>query len=450
MSAFANIWKIKELKSRILFTLGLVVICRFISTVPTPGVDIAPVQRFVESMRETGGGFMGLFDVFSGGALAQCSVGMLSIWPYITASIVIQLMTAIIPSLEKMAREGDVGRQKLNQTTRYLTLVICAVQAFFLATMLENPQILGIPEQIVLVPGFGFRVLTVISVTAATMLTMWLAEQITERGIGNGTSIIIMINIIAGLPSAIIECAGKFFPTAGQPAEWNIFYLVFILALAFFVFAGTIALTQGVRRIPICTARRSVGGASPMAGTNTSYMPLRVNFGGVMPIIFAGPILQAVGWLLSRIPVGFIKSFGDSLRLGQDAVFMIVYSILIVFFSFFWVATQFHAIRIADDLKNSQGYIPGIRPGQPTAEFLDMTMTRVTLIGAIGLVVIAVLPQILQQWTNIPVGMARYLGGTSLLIIVGVALDVMRQIEAYLVMQNYDGFLKHGKLRGRR
>lgn len=448
MSAFANIWKIKDLKSRILFTLGLVVICRFISTVPTPGVNIGPIRDMME--RSAGAGFMGMFDVFSGGALEQCSIGMLSIWPYITASIVIQLMTAIIPSLQKLSLEGDVGRQRLNQITRYLTLVVCAVQAYFLALMLENPQMLGVSGQIVVAPGFGFRILTVLAVTAATMLIMWLAEQITERGIGNGTSIIIMVNIIAGLPSAILQCVEMFFPSAGGAPAWNPFYLVFILALAFFVFAGTIALTQGVRRIPICTARRSVGGKSAMAGTNTSYMPLRVNFGGVMPIIFAGPILQAFGWLLSRIDIRFIQSFGNSLRLGQDAIFLIVYSILIIFFSFFWVATQFHAIRIADDLKNSQGYIPGIRPGRPTAEFLDMTMTRVTLIGAIGLVIIAVLPQILQSATQIPVGLARYLGGTSLLIIIGVALDVMRQIEAYLVMQNYDGFLKHGKLRGRR
>ncbi len=457
MSVFSNIFKIKELKSRIFFTLGLVFICRMISIVPTPGVDAKAITDFIRNItEETGGGFMGMFDVFNGGALSNCSVGMLSIWPYISASIIIQLMTAIIPSLERMAREGDVGRQKLNQTTRYLTLVLCAVQAYFLAAMLENPANLGMEGvRIVLVPGLAFRILTVITVTAATMLTMWLGEQITERGVGNGTSIIIMVNIIAGLPQAVYQCALKFIPIGGQPAEYNIFYLVFILALAFAVFAATIALTQGVRRVPIHTARRSAGAAMG-SGMNAAYMPLRVNFGGVMPIIFAGPIIQALGWVLSLINVekfgwlGWLQSFGVSMKEGHNWLFMIVYSVLIIFFSFFWVATQFHAVRIADDLKNSGGYIPGIRPGMPTAEFLDLTMTRVTLIGAVGLVVIAVLPQILQQGAGIPVGMARYFGGTSLLIIVGVALDAMRQIESYLVMRNYDGFLKHGHIRGRR
>lgn len=449
MSAFANIWKIKELKSRILFTLGMVVICRLITSVPTPGVDIEPMKDWFNS--QDGEGFSGMFNMFTGGALSQCSIGMLSIWPYITASIVIQLMTAIVPSLEKMAREGDVGRQKLNQVTRYLTLCICAIQAYFLARMLENPGAIlyGFNGTIVANPGFSFQILTVIVVTAATMLTMWLAEQITERGIGNGTSIIIMVNIIARLPVAIYSFGTMFLSSGTKAADKNIFDLVLVLVLCFFVFAGTIALTQGVRRIPICTARRSVGGRSMMSG-NTSYMPLRVNFGGVMPIIFAGPILMALGWVLSKIP--FIDSFGKALTNsdGTTVTYIIVYSLLIVFFSFFWVATQFHAIRIADDLKNSQGYIPGIRPGRPTAEFLDMTMTRVTLIGAIGLVIIAVLPMILHGFLDIDQGIAYFMGGTSLLIIVGVALDVMRQIEAYLVMQNYDGFLKHGKLRGRR
>lgn len=453
MSALSNIWKIKELRSRIIFTLSLILICRVIAIVPTPGVDAGALTAIIRQGTETaGGGVMGTFDLFTGGALSRFAVGTLSIWPYISASIIIQLMTAIIPSLERMAREGESGRQKLNQTTRYLALAICVAQAFGLAKLMENPAALGINAQIVASPGISFQILTVLTITAATMLTMWLGEQMTERGVGNGTSMIIMVNIIARLPNAIYSAAIKFLPQGGQPPQFNIFHLVFLLSLAFAVFAGTIALTQGIRRIPIHTARRSAG-ARAASGQNT-YMPLRVNYAGVMPIIFAGPILQALGWLFGSINeniawLGWLRSFGLLLKNSTGGVFLVFYGLLILFFSFFWVATQFHAVRIADDLKSSNGYIPGIRPGLPTAEFLDLTMTRVTLIGALGLIIIAVLPTILSSEVNIPPMMANFFGGTSLLIIVGVALDTLRQVESYLVMRNYEGFLKHGRLRGR-
>ena len=452
MSAFSNIWKIKELRSRILFTLGLVFICRMLSIVPTPGVDAAALKAMIARASESAsGGVMGTFDLFTGGALSNFAIGTLSIWPYISASIIIQLMTAIIPTLERMAREGETGRQKLNQTTRYLTLVLCAAQSFGLAKLLENPAQLGV-ERLVMFPGLPFEILTVLTMTAATMLTMWLGEQITERGIGNGTSVIIMINICARLPGALYATVLKFLPMGGQSADFNIFHLALLLGLAFLVFAGTIALTQGVRRVPIHTARRSVGNRA-VGGQNT-YMPLRVNYAGVMPIIFAGPILQALGWVFSRIDkdvawLGWLRSFGFQLKEGAG-LFMLFYAALILFFSFFWVATQFHAVRIADELKSGNSYIPGIRPGLPTAEYLDMTMTRVTLIGAVGLIVIAVIPTVLSQWLEIPSLLAGFFGGTSLLIIVGVALDTLRQVESYLVMRNYEGFLKHGRLRGRR
>ncbi len=453
MSVFSNIWKIKELRSRILFTLGLLLICRVIAIIPTPGVDAAALTEFMRSAQQTGG-VVGTFDLFTGGALSRMAVGTLSIWPYISASIIIQLMTAIIPSLERMAREGETGRQKLNQTTRYLTLAICSAQAFGIAKLLENPAQMGIPTQIVAFPGISFQLLTVLTMTAATMLTMWLGEQITERGVGNGTSMIIMINICARLPEAIYEAALKFIPAGGQSADFNIFHLIFLFSLAFLVFAGTIALTQGIRRIPIHTARRAVGNRSAASGQNT-YMPLRVNYAGVMPIIFAGPILQALGWLFSNINeevvwLAWLRNFGHALRNSTGTVFLIFYAVVILFFSFFWVATQFHAVRIADDLKSSNGYIPGIRPGLPTAEFLDLTMTRVTLIGACGLIIIAILPTLLSAEIGIPPMMANFFGGTSLLIIVGVALDTLRQVESYLVMRNYEGFLKHGRLRGRK
>ncbi|MGI5869597.1 MAG: preprotein translocase subunit SecY [Kiritimatiellia bacterium] len=452
MSAFRNIWKIKELRSRIFFTLGLVFICRMLSIVPTPGVDASALKALIARTSESAaGGVMGTFDLFTGGALSNFAVGTLSIWPYISASIIIQLMTAIIPALERMAREGESGRQKLNQTTRYLTLALCAMQSFGLAKLMENPARLGL-ERLVMEPGLPFEILTVLTMTAATMLTMWLGEQITERGIGNGTSVIIMVNICARLPDALYETVLKFIPIDGQAAEFNIFHLALLLGLAFIVFAGTIALTQGVRRIPIHTARRSVGNRA-VGGQNT-YMPLRVNYTGVMPIIFAGPILMAIGWLFSQVNpdirwLAWLHHLGMQLKNGTG-FYMLFYAALILFFSFFWVATQFHAVRIADELKSSNSYIPGIRPGMPTAEYLDMTMTRVTLIGAIGLIIIAVLPTLLTRMLGIPARLAGFFGGTSLLIIVGVALDTLRQVESYLVMRNYEGFLKHGRLRGRR
>ena len=454
MSTLSNIWKIKELRSRILFTLGLIFICRLVAAVPTPGVNAAAMGDIINANRSAMGGLMGMLDIFTGGALSKFSVGTLSIWPYITASIIIQLMTAIVPSLEKMAREGDVGRQKLTQVTRYLTLVLCAGQAYAIAAGIESmvsPG--GVP--VVAFRGFGFRLLTVIAMTSATMLVMWLGEQITERGIGNGMSVIIMVNICARLPGAIYETVLKFFPQGGQPAELNFFTLVFLLALAFFVFAGTILLTDGVRKVPVHAARGAVGGR--VAGGRSTYMPLRVNYAGVMPIIFAGPILTVLGWLFSRVDapwLGWLQRYGDNLYNGYGRpgpCFLISYALLILFFSFFWIATQFNAVRIADDMKASNSYIPGIRPGMPTAEFLDLTMTRVTVIGSVGLIIIALLPSVLRSWGGgqLPAELASFFGGTSLLIIVGVALDTMRQIESYLVMREYDGFLKHGRIRGR-
>ena len=454
MSTLGNIWKIKELRSRILFTLGLVFICRLVAVVPTPGVNAAAMSDLINANRGALGGLMGMMDVFTGGALSRFSVGTLSIWPYINASIIIQLMTAIVPSLEKMAREGDVGRQRLTQVTRYLTLVLCAGQAYAIAAGLESmASSSGVP--VVAFGGFGFRVLTVIAMTSATMLVMWLGEQITERGIGNGMSIIIMVNICARLPHAIAQTVLKFFPQGGQPAEMNFITLAILLGLAFFVFAGTILLTDGVRKVPIHTARGAVGGR--VAGGRSTYMPLRVNYAGVMPIIFAGPILAVLGWLFSRVDaswLGWLKNYGVNLYHGYDQpgpCFLVSYALLILFFCFFWIATQFNAVRIADDMKASNSYVPGIRPGMPTAEFLDLTMTRVTFIGSIGLIVIALLPSVLRGWGNgrLPAELASFFGGTSLLIIVGVALDTMRQIESYLVMREYDGFLKHGRIRGR-
>lgn len=455
LAAFANTFKIPELRRRIFFTVALIFISRLISMVPTPGVDWQVLEAALQRIKEStgaGGGLMGMFDVFSGGAMSRCSVGFLSIWPYISASIIIQLMTAIVPALERLAREGDTGRQKINQYTRYFTIAICVFQGFFLARALENPAFLG-QGKITLVAetGIAFEVMTVVAMTTASMLIMWLGDQITARGIGNGISLIIMINICSRLPVAIVESYDRYFaPEATQ----SLFELAMLLALGFLVTAGTVMLTQGLRKIPIHTARRTVG--AKVYGGQNSYMPLRVNYSGVMPIIFAGPLLQFPAALLTRIDIerlpwlGWLKWLGGQLVDMSNAVYLVSFSVLVLFFSFFWVATQFNAMQIADDLKRTGGYVPGIRPGRATAEYLDHTMTRVTLIGAIGLIVIAIFPTLLRGQLNIPWELASFFGGTSLLIIVGVALDTLRQMESLLLMRHYDGFLKHGRLRGRK
>ncbi len=455
LSAFANSMKIPDLRRRILFTLGLIFICRIVTTVPTPGVNAAALQAAIAEMQKTqAGGFMSWIDLFSGGALSRVAVGALSIWPYISASIILQLMTAIVPTLERLAREGDTGRQKLNQYTRYLTLGICVFQALMLAISLEHPNALGVAtgERLVVSPGWPFRILTVLTMTTGTMLLMWLGEQVTARGIGNGISVVITVNIVSRLPAAVYQGYGMFQAADGENARFSIFHLVLLVLLIFLVVAGTVALTQGLRKIAIHTASRSVG-RKTTAGQKT-YMPLRVNYSGVMPIIFAGPMLMFPAALLRRIPgditgLGWLKWIGMNLGMGHW-LHTVTFALLILFFSYFWVATQFNPLQIADDLKRSGGYVPGIRPGKPTAEFLDLTMSHITLIGALGLVIIAVLPSLLQYQVGVPSLLAGFMGGTSLLIIVGVTLDVMRQVESFLLMRHYDGFLKSGRLRGRR
>jgi preprotein translocase subunit SecY len=458
LAAFANTFRIPELRKRILFTIGLVFICRLVSMVPTPGVDWRALEELANRVRETGG-LLGWFDVFSGGAMSQCSVGFLSIWPYISATIVIQLMTAVIPTLERLSREGDTGRAKINQYARYLTLVICVFQAYFLAVALENPGKLGIGDIQLVDPSFAgwpFRLLTVLTMTTSTMFVVWLGDQITLRGIGNGSSVVIMVNICSRLPAALIEAWQRYFSTGGQ----SVFELLVLLLLGFFVIMATVMLTQGLRKIPIHSTRRVVG--NKQYGGQNTYMPLRVNYSGVMPIIFAQPLIQFSGAAMSRInPDGVsvpmlhsillaLQSFGVRLNAMDDAVHIFAYAVLIFFFAFFWVATQFNAVRIADDLKRNGSYIPGIRPGMATAEHLDMVMTRVTFFGALGLLTVAIVPQVLRGWLKVPWEMASFFGGTSLLIIVGVALDTLRQMESHLLMRNYDGFLKHGRLQGRK
>jgi len=444
-SAFGNSFKIPELRARILFTLGLIFVCRLIANIPTPGVDAGALQAMIADLeRQTGGGFLGLLDMFSGGALQNVAIGALGIMPYISASIILQLMTAVVPSLERLAREGDAGRQKLTQYTRYLTVLICIVQGIFLAMTLLNPGSLGLRGTVVTMSSVSFVILATVCVTTGSMLIMWLGEQITQRGIGNGISLIITVGIVSRLPRAI-AAAWQMFTTVGTP--FTIFHLIGLLIMLFLVIAGTIAVTQGQRKIMIQYAKRVVG--NKVYGGQNTYMPLRINYSGVMPIIFAQSILMFPAILFKKIDLPFFQKLAELLA-HESAVYMVLYGLMILFFSYFWVATQFHPVQIADDLKKHGGYVPGIRPGRATAEYLDNTMTRITLAGAVFLTLIAVIPTLLATKLEIPWIVAAFFGGTSLLIMVGVMLDTMRQIESHLLMRHYDGFLTKGRLRGRR
>jgi preprotein translocase subunit SecY len=459
VSAFLNTVKIPELRRRILFTLAVIVIVRLGAAISVPGVNAAVLQEWFRSaMSESGGGGVAaLFNLFSGGALENCAIFSLGIMPYISASIMLQLLTAVIPRLGRLARE-DGGRQKIMQITRYATVVLCLVQGYLLSVSFQHPesyqtmlpgivdtvQRLGIP--LVADQGMMFRIITVITLTAGTLFLMWLGDQITERGIGNGISLIITVGIVAQLPAALAQAWKTFVPTAGG-SQVNPAILVLMIAFLFIVIAAVIAVTQGVRKITVQYAKRVVG--RKMYGGQTQFMPLKVNYAGVMPIIFA--------WALLLFPTTIVSvAFQNSrtARMISDALshgwpHYLALALMIFFFSYFWVATQFQPSQIADDLKKHGGYIPGVRPGKPTSEFLDYTMTRLTFAGALFLTAIAILPNMLSQGLNVPVITAQFFGGTSLLIIVGVMLDTMRQVETHLIQRHYDGFLRKGRIRGR-
>ena len=449
LSAFVNIFKITELRQRILFTLGLILICRLIAVVPLPGIDVGLIEQWMES--QGGGkqaGLLGLMNLFSGGAMMKCSIGTLGIMPYISASIIIQLMTGVVPHLGKLAREGDVGRQKITQYTRYLTVIICAVQAVAMGMALVSTQdqvhsnYFGIPVAAVRIIPIGFVLLTMISLVSGSLLLMWVGEQITSRGIGNGISLIITINIVSRLPLAVKTLAAK---AGGADALIGPFHIAFMLVLIFAVVLGVVAMTQAQQKVPVLFAKRMVGRKMMQGGSQ--HLPLRVNYSGVMPIIFGSAILQIFPAIANWMPWQGAKDW--ALTFPMSGSYNFLFGLLIIFFSYFWVATQFNPIQIADDLKRRGGYIPGIRPGRSTAEYLDRAMTRLTLAGAVFLSLIAVMPTVMNKSFNIDWIISSFFGGTSLLIMVGVMLDTMRQVESHLLMHHYDGFLKKGKMRGR-
>jgi preprotein translocase subunit SecY len=461
ISAFTNIFKIPELRQRVLFTLAMIVIIRAGSAITTPGVNAEILREWFRNVADaqSAGGIASLFNLFSGGALSACAIFSLGIMPYISASIMMQLLTAVVPQLGKLARE-DGGRRKIMQYTRYATIALCIFQGYLLARSFENPQanpfLPGIMDTInrlgmdlVPDPGIPFQLMTIITMTAGTMFLMWMGDQITERGIGNGVSLVITVGILAQLPAGLIQAWRTFVPSEpGAQANVSPIVLVLLCLFLVLVIAAVIAVTQAQRKISIQYAKRVVG--RKVYGGQTQYMPLKINYAGVMPIIFAQAILL--------FPSTIINMAFPQSRMAQEIANLlavgwlhyVLYAAMIFFFSYFWVATQFQPVQIADDLKKYGGFIPGVRPGKPTADFLDFTMSRLTFAGAVFLTVIAVLPQLLAQALKVPYMTAQFFGGTGVLIIVGVVLDTMRQVETHLLQRHYDGFLRKGRIRGAR
>jgi preprotein translocase subunit SecY len=458
-NTFVNCFKIPELKSRILFTLGLLAVCRLMAWVRIPGLNGDALSSFFSQNSQSGGGMLGMYNTFAGGALEHCAIGSLGIMPYISATIIIQLLTAVWPKLSKLAREEN-GRTKIVQYGRYGTVLLCLGQGLFFAMSWEHPQNLfhGFQGSLVLDPGWWYRIQTVLLMTTGTMLLMWLGEQISERGIGNGVSLVITIGIVARLPMALVEVKDMFWPAGNIQSSNHLAGTgLMLIILLVVVIGGVIAITQAQRKVPVQYAQRAVG--RKMYSGGTSFMPLRVNFSGVMPIIFAQSILMFPQKMFemaanvqpfSGVPFLHDLFMGIARNLNSGSVlYLTIYSLMILFFAYFWVATQFNELQIADDLKKNGGYIPGVRPGQGTSDYLHKSMSRITLAGAFFLMIIAVIPIIMSRWMSIPYNVAQFFGGTSILITVGVLLDTMRQVESHLLMRHYDGFLKKGRLRGR-
>ena len=447
LAALGNLFKIPDLKKKILFTLGMVAIYRIGAYIPTPGIDGAKLAQFFDNIARTQGGTLfGIMNMFSGGAMARLTIFALGIMPYISASIILQLLTAVVPALEKLAKEGQAGHRKIIQYTRYGTVMLAIVQSFFIALWLENPaRFQGL--EIVTSPGWPFRILTVITLTSGTAFIMWLGEQIQERGIGNGISIIITAGIISRLPTAVFQLVSLLAPFSPQKSQLQPFTLVLMAAMLVGVVVSVIIITQGQRKISIQYAKRVVG--RKIYGGQSTYIPLRVNQAGVIPIIFAQSIILFPATIAGIVPNQFVQNIASSLTRG-GWVYNVIYSLLIIFFCYFYTAITFNPVDVADNMKKYGGFVPGVRPGKATAQYLDYVMTRITLPGAFFLAIIAILPTIISSGLKIPYLIASFFGGTGLLIIVGVMLDTMRQIESQLLMRHYEGFMKQGRIRGRR
>ncbi|HYI07554.1 MAG TPA: preprotein translocase subunit SecY [Thermoanaerobaculia bacterium] len=460
-----NIWSIEDLRKRVLFTFALLAVYRLGSHIPTPGVDPVALSEFFNSVNS---GVFGFLDLFSGGALSRLSVFALGIMPYISASIILQLLTVVWPYLEKLSKEGEMGRRKINQYTRYGTIVLAIVQGLGVAFWLRSQASPGgaplVPQHVQnALWGIGFPILTVLTLTTGTAFVMWLGEQISERGIGNGISLIIFAGIVVGLPSAVIS---TFQDIRG--GERNLFAMLFLVLFMVAVTAFVVFMERAQRRIPVQYAKRVVG-RKVYGGSNT-YLPLRVNTAGVIPVIFASSILVIPQTIAQMIKQPWATSIGNQLQVGEP-LYYLLQVVGIIFFSYFYTSIVFNPVDTADNMRKYGGFIPGIRPGKRTSDYIDRVLTRITFVGASYLALVCIIPEfliagihvaqlpfgvgawldgILPIWITEGMGLNFYFGGTSLLIVVGVAMDTMQQIESQLVMRHYDGFMKKGRIRGRR
>ncbi len=437
----ANMFRIAELRKRLMFTFGLLAVYRLGIFITTPGVDREAMKSYISSS----GGLLSLFNLFSGGALEQLSIFALGIMPYISSSIILQLLTVVVPALEKLQKEGELGRRKITQFTRYGTIVLSVVQGFGIAFYLENigtpnaDQTVNTAVRVVHSPGWGFRLLTVISLAAGTAFIMWLGEQITERGIGNGISLVIFAGIVARIPDAAVQTIYQF-RSSTQETDATKFIILALLMVV--VIAVIIFFERGQRRIPVQYAKRVVG--RKIYGGQSTHLPLKVNSSGVIPPIFASSILLFPMTLSSWFP--WMQTVAGAIRDG-GWIYNSLYVAMIIFFAYFYTAVTFNPVDVADNMKKHGGYIPGIRPGKKTAEYIDKVLTRITFGGAVYLSAVCVLPTVIMTYFNVPF----YFGGTSLLIVVGVALDTVQQIEGHLITRNYEGFTgpRGPRIRGR-
>src|SRR3989339_362250 len=437
---FRNIFKIHELRQRIIYTLGLLIIVRVGSHLTLPGIDSILLSEAMKN--QTSDNLFGLYDLFVGGAFSNAAIFALGIMPYISASIIIQLLGAVVPYFQKLQQEGEEGRKKITQLTRYGTVLISAMQAWGVTIRLYNLDLRGMPIIPEPIQGMAWTISTIIILTAGTVFMMWLGERITERGVGNGISLIIFIGIINRFPFALLDEYRLI--SAGTR---SIIIEIVILILMVLIIAGVVLVTQGTRRIPVQYAKRVVG--RKVYGGVTQYIPLRVNTAGVMPIIFAQSIMFIPSTLFSFFPnsefIGTLATYFNY----ESVTYSIVYALMIIFFTYFYTAIAFNPQDVAENMKKQGGFIPGIRPGKQTAEFIDNILTKITLPGSVFLAIVAILPAFISKF-GVSGSFASFFGGTSLLIIVGVALDTLQQIESHLLMRHYDGFMKSGKLKGRR
>jgi len=464
IEAVKNMFRIEDLRNRLMFTLALLAVYRIGAHIPTPGINTKVLE---EMFNQSAGSVLGIFDLFSGGNFRRLTIFALGIMPYITSSIILQLMTVVFPYLERLQKEGELGRRKITQYTRYLTILLSIIQSLTIAKTLQAATGTG-GQSMVYHPGFGFTMMTILTLTTGSAFIMWLGEQISERGIGNGMSLIIFVGIVVGLPRAIVDLYEK-----AKTGAWGPFtplVLLFLLALMIAVVAFIVFVEGGQRRIPVQYAKRVVG--RRMMGGQSTYLPLRVNSGGVIPPIFASSLLAfpATIALLFGARYTFLKDISDKLKWGEP-LYTLFYITLILLFAFFYVGIVFNPTELADNMRKNGGFIPGIRPGRTTSDHVSRILKRLTFIGAIYLALVCLLPEWMIAgihldhlgwgigswfdrhfpiWFLKGLGVQFYFGGTSLLIVVGVAMDTVQQLEAQLVMRNYEGFARKGRLRGRR